>query len=569
MKKITNNYLTITTIILLSLVVLTFWGVNKSEFLAALIYPIEVKKEELRPGNVLIVESFVDGRKVNGANITQVPDYGNLNSNPSSGMGESTNYEKIGENLPKHKEWPEIKNIVLKAPNTHGGGYFSGWSGCDATNNLQQEIWKEPVTEGNLCQVSVTDSQIRKIEAHYTLPNEKLGLQIFSISNNPLRGTLNDSWLNTKPDLIYKASYIELDNTQIPDTIGQLSVADKLQLNLGGNKNIDGQIPEETDNLGSIDYLGLYKGNLDKEIPDTLGNSLSPIYFLAYMNELPGKIPESLGNMGARPARFELHDNQLEGEVPYNLRKLTGLEPKELRLYNNKLTSTESNLIQDSNWMGVNFNSNQFSTTDAMSTLYDAASRGGTYIDFCKNPANGGNVEYNIDGSCNNTNIEDAVNKAAEAGWDVYIKIKLYQDYKWWECSNARCDEVNDPDTGDCIDAESTGCQPTVVSGQKPFCDGNAVCVRIKGPINSCEDIIPNSVGLPYHVYHASHCPGCDYWTHLDCKPICDLNGICTCSTNTLSCRQIGTVNGSRDSLPKDNIEPFRSTGCFDVHTTY
>ena len=544
---------------------LIFFGTGGYEFLTALVYPIEIEEEELRPGNVLVVESFVDGVETPGAAIGEVPNYGNLNSFPTSGLSGTTPYEVYGEGLIKHPEWPEMKNIVLRAPRVHGGGYFSGWSGCDATDDLQQEVWEEPVTEGELCQVSVTDSQIRKVEAHYKKPNEELGLQIFSISKNPLGGQLNDSWLNTHPELIYKASYIDVDGP-IPDSIGDLSVAGSLQLNLGGNP-LGGEIPEQTGNLGSIDYLGLYKAELEGEIPEELGN-LRPIYFLAYMNELEGEIPEELGDMGSRPARFEIHDNYLTGIIPSELNQLTGLEPNEMRFYKNMLEGAEEGLISDSNWEGVNFNTNEIDQSEAENILEDAAERSGTYIDLCANQAIGGSVEYEINGDCTNTNIIDEVNEAVEMGWDVYIPIELYQNYRWWVCSSASCNCSYDED-GICGICDARGCQPTQVSGQKPFCGGRAECVRIEEPINSCEDIIPNSEGLPYHVFHASHCPGCSYWIHPDCEPICEHTGTCSCTTDTLGCEQTGTVSGSRDSLPNHNINPSKSEGCFDVHRTY
>ncbi len=567
MDEIIDNYLIIATLILASLVVLFLFGTVGNEFLAALLYPIEVEETELRPGNVLVVESFVDGEETPGAQINQVP-YGNLNSNPESGLGGSTSYERRGEHFSKHDEWPEIKNIVLRAQQLHGGGYFVGWSGCDATDDGQQKTWEEPVTEGLHCQISITDSQIRKVEAHYARPNEELDLQIFSISKNPLGGTLNDSWLNTRPELIYKASYIELDNTRIPDSIGELSVADELQLNLGGNQNIYGQIPEETDNLGEIDYLGLYKGSLDEEIPENLGLTLRPIYFLAYMNQLPGEIPENLGEMGSRPGRFELHDNRLEGEVPHNLYKLTGLEPREMRLYINQLESTEDDLIYDSNWEGVNFNTNVFSTPEAMDTLDDASRRSGTYIDFCNNPADGGRVRYDLEGNCVDADIRDEVNAAVEAGWDVYIRIELEQLYDWYDgCSSANCSENYDDD-GECESASRSGCNVRNPAGYKQYCHGDAECVRIEEPIESCDDIEASSEGLPEKVIHASRCPGCEYYTHPQCEPDCEFEGECECGVDTLRCEE-SYPRTERDEKGRDSEEPPRSTDCMDVQKIY
>ena len=563
-------------IVLTSLLVLVFSGTIGSRFLSALIYPIEIEETEKRGGNFLVVRSFVDGLEEPGAVIGQQSGIGNLNSFPTSGAGGATPYEIRGEDLPLHEKWPEMKNIVLQAPPSHGGGYFVGWSGCDVTDKEKKENWSEPEppnSRGRRCQVSVTDNQIRKIEAHYMTPNEELPLQIFSISENMIDGELPDSWIDVEPELVYKASYLDLEG-EIPGNIGNLSVANSLQLNLGYNTEMEGPIPDDTDNLGSIDYLGLYAMGLEGEIPEDLGSSLSPIYFLAYQNVLgqdsglDDDIPESLGEMGSRPARFELHENELKGEVPYELHKLSGLEPPELRLYDNRLEETEDDLILDSNWEGVNFNTNDFSTSDAMDTLEDAARRDGTYIDFCNNPADGGRVRYDLEGGCVSTDIHDEVNEAVEAGWDVYIRIELEQWYDWYDgCSSANCSRSYD-EGGECESASPSGCTVLNPSGYKQYCHGDAMCVRIEDPIESCDDITPNSEGLPEEVIHASRCPGCEYYTHPECEPECIMHGVCTCTTDTLWCETTYPYSG-RDEKGRTSENPFRSTDCAQVQRLY
>ncbi len=460
----------------------------------------------------------------------------------------------------------DMKNIILEAPPSN----FVGWSGCDADT-------------GTRCQISVTDHQRKKVEAHYSVPEPRDPLQLFSVSNNPIGGELTDEWVNANPELVYKAAYVELEG-EIPPTIGSLNP--RLQLTLGGNE-LEGPIPGEIGDLTATDYIGLQKNQLEGPIPPEVGN-LSPIYFLAYMNELEQEIPEEMGDMGSRVERLELHDNNLTGTVPANLAEgINDLTPSELRLYNNQLEAAEDGLISESNIDGFNFHNNNFNVSSSMDVLWDAAERSGTYIDFCENPTDGGTIYYDIDGEIVNTNIRDAVNAALEEGWDVYIPIELRQRYRAYchwrggpSCSGGGSCSINTDEDGNCTGCSlSASCDPPICSNFAEPPPGSVDCARLTDPIESPEDVDPNSVGIPAdglqglrHVYHYD---SCEWWVGPgdDCRPVCDHDFSCGgCDDCPLvydqGCYHTGDFEYESDPNDPSQDEPFRGI-CDTVHTLY
>ncbi|MGM0439002.1 MAG: hypothetical protein ACQEP3_01025 [Patescibacteria group bacterium] len=527
-KKIKKDYLLVLSVLLALLLITTFSSFNQLNNLKGVLdYPTTTTDEiSGNKQNRLEVHAFLNDHQINKEYEFSTSE--DLNYRISQVNSDITTPKDINireENPPYVIESNEdIENIILRA----SGEEFIGWSGCDATKE-------------NRCQVSVTNHQKRKVEAHYSDPEPRTNsLQLFSVSNNPIGGSLSDEWVNANPDLAYKAAYIDLTGS-IPDTIGDLNP--ELQLNLGGNE-LSGSIPAEIGDLSSTDYIGLYKNNLSGSIPSEIGD-LSPIYFLGYDNDLSGSIPSEIGDMGSQVERLELHDTDLNGTVPYELVDIGDLTPSELRLYNTSIDSTASGLVEDSQWNGFNFNSASFNQSSAMSTLSDASNRGGDYIDFCGNSVTGGTVTYDLEGEMVNVDLEPEVNAALEAGWDVYISINLLQEFYVWSqyrpggpppCDGTpQCQTqtrtVTDEDGNEKEEeycANTSTCGPQTQSGTDTPPIGNVTCARLEGgsAITKPEQMKERGIGVPDNLKHVYYYDSCEWWaTPGDvCEPVCEFD---------------------------------------------
>ncbi len=529
-KTLKNPFLILSFLIISSTLIITFTNFNSWESLKGLLYPTMTESEiEGSKKNVLEVLAFESVHLPNkeyhfnekNVSISQLSREFTSPSSLSAGGG--TPY-KVESN-------DDMKNIVLQAQ----GSNFVGWSGCDASTD-------------SICQISVTNHQKRKIEAHYSVPEPSPSLQLFSVSNNKIEGELSENWLEAHPRLAYKASH-NLLKGNLPENLGDLSA--DLQLNLGGN-NFAGEIPETIGGLGSIDYVGLYNNNLEGNIPEEIGG-LNPIYFLAFMNNLQGPIPPEIGSM-SRAERFELHDNQLSETVPVELIGIGSLTPNELRLHNNNLQQTAPGLMSDAPWEGVNFYNNSFSKGSILNSLSDAAEGGGSYINFCGN-APVIHAHYSADGKTCNLDVPDQLNQAVNSWGEIYVEVTLNQTSPYYdgscrgECTGTvRTTEVCDDD---CIGEGGTNaecCSDEEYCHYSSFCNPNestasywplgfshlagSYCIVVTEEIYECEDIdhIPDTVN------HAAEYPGCDYWTHGECRPICN-QGSCGGGTVSNNCR--------------------------------
>lgn len=493
LKKDPFSLLLIVSVLIVS--ILTISNFEELGYLRGLIYPTtvtdEISGQKTNRLEVLVYEhnhlinkdyEFNEGGSVS---ITQPNEFaGTINS---------------GEVIESNED---IKDIILEAPT----GNFVGWSGCDAETE-------------NRCQVSVVSHQKRKIEAHYSNPEPRTeSLQLFSVSNNPLGGQLTDNWTNANPDLIYKAAYVDLDG-EIPSTIEELSP--DLQLSLGGN-DFTGSIPSEIGGLANTDYIGLQKNSLTENIPTEIEDT-SPIYLLAYMNNLSGPIPSEIGGIGSQIERFEFHNNQLEGEVPYELTEIGTLTPNELRLYENNLTSTASNFMTDAPWDGINFHNNNFNRAEILSSLNDAAQNSGQYIDFCGN-APVVEANYSVDGSSCSLSVPDEVNNAADSWNEIYVEVTLSQatEYYTGNCSGRCSGEIVEVENeeGEIVEEcdTSSRCNPDTSQGSRsPYNFPGQYCIKITEPKEECEDIDH----IPDEVDHRAEEDDCDTYTHDECRPIC------------------------------------------------
>ena len=446
-----------------------------------------------------------------------------------------------------------MENIILEPGS--GSGDFVGWSGCDAETN-------------NQCQISVTNHQKRKVEAHYSNPEPRDSLQLFSVSNNSLGGQLTDDWTNVNPALVYKAAYIDLDG-EIPSTIENLSP--DLQLTLGGN-SLEGEIPPEIGDLSGTDYIGLQKNQLSGETPPEIGD-LHPIYLLAYQNNLSGPIPSEIGDLGSQVQRFEFHENNLEDEVPYELIQIDTLNPNELRLYGNNLSATEPGFMADAPWDGINFHNNSFSANEQMNSLNEAAtgSSSGDYIDFCGNSSSPLQVNYEINGDWRSTNTQgniQTINNALNDWERIYVEVSLSQTFRRYpnSCDVDQCSPSWDDEEEECTNT-STDCSPSGARNYTatPPNHRSPVCVEISEELQGNEDDLEAMERLgevPVAVEHAAEHNQCSYYDHPECEAVCESDGSCgggsesSCLNNDWECIHEGRLmDGNRSEETNENAE--------------
>ncbi len=506
MKKLLKNKRPVIVVaIMVFILVVSFGKFSDWNLLKALLYPpSEVNyNAEGDYGNTLKVLSFTDGIKTN----LEIKDAHN------GDMGGTTPYSRSYYDK-------EIRDVLLEAPleSKNSDAVFVGWSGCDATRK-----------ESGACQVSVTDYQTRKVEAHYMEIKERPLLQIFNISNNKVEGNLTDKWPQIKPEFAYKAAHtgltgIDLDGS-LPDKFGEFE-SDIKQINLGGN-NLKGKIPSSIGSLNDLEYLGLYDNNLTGSIPEEIGNLTNLKYLLLHNNQLSGKVPESLNN-------------------------LKNLNPNELRLDNNNLTGIEDGLIEGSNWAGINFYNNSLNASAIDHILEEAADRedSGNYINLCGNNVSA-EIKYNLDGTCDNVNFRDSINAAVKEGWTVYFPVDLEQEYQKY--------------SGCRIDSRRCDCVISSASGSRTPPMENISCARITNPINNCDDLKENK-GIPSQIQRAAEYSGCNWYRHDPCKPTCKWdedgevkriasNCIYEDTEKNAECRKVGTEDGERSDKKNEDAE--------------
>ncbi len=375
----------------------------------------------------------------------------------------------------------------------------------------------------------------------------------FSVSDNSLSGELPEGLGDLSSIEFFKAANSNLSG-DIPDEITDLNSGIRY-LNLGGNQL--SSFPENIGNLSGLEYLGLYKNSINDSISDSIGELSNLRYFIAYDADLTGEIPEELGDLtGLR--RLELHDNNLFGKIPYNLVNITGLVPNELRLYNNQLSSIETNFIREAPWDGINLHSNNLSRGSILEALSEAAHNSGTYLDFCGNDSVI-EVNYSPQGSTCSINVPSEINEAIGSWGEIYVQVSLNQGISYYtgDC-DGDCDgeegteeeEVCDEKAMDSCMEEggydedycsniyctveeedvcytSSWCEPEIRGGSisppwnYPSWASN-ICVRITQEVESCEDIEE----VPNEVFHVAQAMDCGLWTHNECMPICE-EGIC------------------------------------------
>uniref|UniRef100_A0A803MN11 Protein kinase domain-containing protein n=2 Tax=Chenopodium quinoa TaxID=63459 RepID=A0A803MN11_CHEQI len=113
-------------------------------------------------------------------------------------------------------------------------------------------------------------------------------------------------------------------------------------MRVGGNKDIEGKIPENFGDLSNLTVLGLADSGISGSLPSNLGK-LSKLQTLSiYTTSISGVIPADLGNC-SELVNIYLYENSLSGSIPPEIGKLKKLE--KLLLWQNSLVGSIPNEI--------------------------------------------------------------------------------------------------------------------------------------------------------------------------------------------------------------------------------
>ncbi|KAL4560351.1 hypothetical protein LXL04_032501 [Taraxacum kok-saghyz] len=102
----------------------------------------------------------------------------------------------------------------------------------------------------------------------------------------------------------------------------------------GGNKSIEGSLPEEIGNCSGLVMLGIAETSLSGFLPSTIGNLKKLQTLSIYTTLLSGRIPTELGDC-TELQNIYLYENSLSGSIPSTLGNLKNL--KNLLLWQNNL----------------------------------------------------------------------------------------------------------------------------------------------------------------------------------------------------------------------------------------
>lgn len=159
-----------------------------------------------------------------------------------------------------------------------------------------------------------------------------------NLSYNGLSGTIPNDIEN-----LTTINDISLDNNQItgpiPNEIGNLAALTNLIL---WNNQLTGSIPNSIGNCIKLSTLSLSVNKLSGSIPNQLGNCNNLNYLFLRNNQLTGTIPKELGNCVSL-IELTLSTNQLTGSIPKEIGNLINLQ--RLYLSSNQLTGTFSTEI--------------------------------------------------------------------------------------------------------------------------------------------------------------------------------------------------------------------------------
>ncbi|XP_055808118.1 probable LRR receptor-like serine/threonine-protein kinase At3g47570 [Solanum dulcamara] len=237
----------------------------------------------------------------------------------------------------------------------------------------------------NLMVLSFATNDFRG-ELPYSITNLSTVLEIFSLGNNRIHGTLPAGIGNliSLTLLGMEGNYL---NGSVPEAIGKLEYLERLYLN--GNA-FSGKIPFSIGNLTRLGTLNLEENRLEGSIPPELGKCKILSTLNLTRNNLIGSIPKEFAGLSSLSISLSLGSNSLTGSLPKEFDQLINLE--ELDLSQNKLSGEiPSSLSNCLHLERLNISNNLFQGIIPQSL---ANLKGLAEIDFSRNNLSGKIPEF-------------------------------------------------------------------------------------------------------------------------------------------------------------------------------
>ncbi|KAJ6753317.1 LRR RECEPTOR-LIKE SERINE/THREONINE-PROTEIN KINASE-RELATED [Salix purpurea] len=131
------------------------------------------------------------------------------------------------------------------------------------------------------------------------------------------------SGIGNLSSLVYLTLFDNQLSGEIPRSIGSLS---RLQIfRAGGNKNLNGELPQEIGSCANLVVLGLAETSISGSLPSSIGK-LKRIQTIAiYTALLSGAIPEEIGDCSELQNLY-LYQNSISGPIPRRIGELSKLQ---------------------------------------------------------------------------------------------------------------------------------------------------------------------------------------------------------------------------------------------------
>jgi len=238
---------------------------------------------------------------------------------------------------------------------------FSGnYIKIDFTNSvLSQSLTTLNLDDTGLSSIAgLNSSNVRSIHISFNqfsrFPSEiysLTGLQVLSLSNNPMTGTIPGELSKLTSLLYFSCNSCGFQGT-IPLFFGS-KLSSMTYLSLANNK-LTGSIPSVLANLPNLQYIDLSSqtprgGGISGNVPSFKSLTLSQIYLSK--NKLSGTLPSDfLRNNTTGTLQIDLRSNKISGSVPTSFRQFSDLT---ILLNDNLITNVDFSLcLSNSTWNG-------------------------------------------------------------------------------------------------------------------------------------------------------------------------------------------------------------------------
>jgi Leucine-rich repeat (LRR) protein len=209
-------------------------------------------------------------------------------------------------------------------------------------NNLNGAI---PASLGNLTQLNWLELHDNGLTGAIPAQLGSLtALTELSLYRNSLSGSIPPQ-LGNLPNLnALRLGFNQLTGS-VPPQLGNLTTLTILGLDSNG---LSGTLPPELGNLTNLTLLNLDRNQFSGSIPTSFGNFPNMWRLWLENNRLSGELPAQLGNLTAL-RHLSVQNNALSGVIPASYNSLTQLQSNNTRFGYNRLTASNSSLIDNRN----------------------------------------------------------------------------------------------------------------------------------------------------------------------------------------------------------------------------